>query len=512
MDWRKESRILASIVVIFLAMFYLPVGLPRFDNALTESLELAKWYAREHVLLCLVPAFFIAGAIGVFVSQASVMKYLGARANKVLAYGVASVSGSILAVCSCTVLPLFAGIWRMGAGLGPACAFLYSGPAINVLAIILTARILGLELGIARAVGAVSFSVIIGLAMHFIFRKEEEVKAIAQAGLPEPETVRPLWQNASFFAVMVGILIFANWGAPNNYRFELRDGRVFEAATIKAPEEPSAQEAVYTVKVLNGPDAGQEVEVSGANIAAKTAMPSMWHGIWSSKWLITSFFAAMLGIIVILWLHVAWWKVAAAAVGPAALAFILPMQGMWVLLPFGAGVLGLSVVTATKEGEASEWFGATWTFAKQILPLLFFGVIISGFLLGRPGHEGLIPGKYVEMLVGDKPETFLAITGLGGAAIEPLVRAVWTLWTNFFASVFGAFMYFATLTEVPILQGLMGSGMGKGPALALLLAGPALSLPSMLVLNSIMGTKKTVVYCSLVVVMATITGMIFGAL
>ena len=429
-----------------------------------------------------------------------------------LAFGVESVSGSVLAVCSCTVLPLFAGIWRMGAGLGPACAFLYSGPAINVLAIILTARILGLEIGIARAVGAISFSVIIGLAMHVIFRKEEEVKASAQAGLPAPEVARPLWQNATFFAVMVGILVFANWAAPNNYRFELKDGQVFEAVTIKAPEDASAPEAVYTLKVLDGPDAGQEVEVSGANIAAKTAMPSTWHGIWSNKWLITSFFAAMLGVIMILWFHVAWWKVAAAAVGPAVLAFTLPMQGTWVLLPFAAGVLGLSAVTATKEGEASEWFGATWAFAKQILPLLFFGVIISGFLLGRPGHEGLIPGTYVQMLVGDKPETFLAITGLGGGAIEPLVRSVWTVWTNLFASVFGAFMYFATLTEVPILQGLMGAGMGKGPALALLLAGPALSLPSMLVLNSIMGTKKTVVYCSLVVIMSTITGMIFGAL
>jgi uncharacterized membrane protein YraQ (UPF0718 family) len=198
MYWKDHWKTLAWIVGIFLVCFYMPIGTPRFDNAVTESLHLVKWYAREHVLLCLVPAFFIAGAISVFVSQASVMKYLGARANKILAYGVASVSGTILAVCSCTILPLFAGIYRMGAGLGPACAFLYSGPAINILAIILTARILGIELGIARAVGAILFSIVIGLLMHLIYRKEEIEKANGQMAMPEPEVKRPLWKNACF--------------------------------------------------------------------------------------------------------------------------------------------------------------------------------------------------------------------------------------------------------------------------------------------------------------------------
>jgi len=453
-DWTK----LGWLVAAFLACFWLPVGTARFDGAVAEALHLIKWYAREHVILCLLPAFFIAGAIGVFVSQASVMKYLGARANKVLAYGVASVSGTILAVCSCTVLPLFAGIWKMGAGLGPACAFLYSGPAINILAIILTARVLGLELGVARAVGAISFSVIIGLAMHWLYRKEEGEKADAQAAMPEAQVARPLWQNAVFFAVMVGILVFANWGAP---------------------QDPSA--------------------------------PGVWASIWRAKWTVTGVFGAALGLILIAWFGLPWWKVALAAVAPAALALTLPMEGLGVLIPFAAGVIGLSVITVTKEGEASEWFGATWGFAKQILPLLLFGVLVAGFLLGRPGHEGLIPSRYVEMLVGARPDAFLAITGWGGGAFESFARAVWPLWSNLFASVFGAFMYFATLTEVPILQGLIGSGMGKGPALALLLAGPALSLPNMLVIRGIMGTGKTVVFVSLVVVMATISGMIYGA-
>jgi len=430
MDWKKEWKALVLIVALFLGFFYLPVGAQRFDRAIMEALYLAKWYAREHVLLCLVPAFFIAGAIGVFVSQASVMKYLGARANKVLAYGVASISGTVLAVCSCTVLPLFAGIYNMGAGIGPATAFLYSGPAINVLAIILTARVLGLELGIARAVGAVLFSVVIGLCMHFIFRKEELAKASAQATMPDPEVSRPLWQNTAWFASMVAILVFANWGKP---------------------------------AVASG----------------------LWQTIYSLKWIITSICALIFSLMLIGWFHMDWLKVLLASAAVVILAFVFPTEPM---IPFAAGAIGLSAITSTDNGEMGEWFSATWGFAKQILPLLLFGVLISGVLLGRPGQEGIIPSSWVSRSVGGN-----------------------SLWANFFASLVGAFMYFATLTEVPILQGLIGSGMGKGPALALLLAGPALSLPSMLVIRSIMGTKKTVVYVSLVVIMATITGMIYGS-
>jgi uncharacterized membrane protein YraQ (UPF0718 family) len=213
-NWSRELKILGGFAGVFVLLFFLPVGVPRFDNALNEGLELTKWYAQEHVLLCLIPALFIAGGISAFVNQASVMRYLGPRANKAMAYGVASVSGTILAVCSCTVLPLFGGIWMRGAGLGPATAFLYSGPAINVLAIVMTARILGMELGLARAIGAVVFSVVVGLAMHFVFRREEQAKAEAAAEIPEVEVKRPLWQNVLFFASMVGVLVFANWSKP----------------------------------------------------------------------------------------------------------------------------------------------------------------------------------------------------------------------------------------------------------------------------------------------------------
>jgi uncharacterized membrane protein YraQ (UPF0718 family) len=433
--WKKEWKALIVLAAVFCASFYLPLEAlmqsARIKGAFWESLYLVRWYAREHVLLCLVPAFFIAGAISVFVSQASVMRYLGVRANKVLSYGVASVSGSILAVCSCTVLPLFAGIYKRGAGLGPATTFLYSGPAINVLAIVLTLRVLGVELGIARAVGAVIFSIIIGLLMHVMFRKEERDKADLQMAMPEPEVKRPLWQNAAYFASMVAILVFANWGKP---------------------AEPVG----------------------------------FWSAMYSAKWIVTGAFAGLLALILIVFLKTKWWHVAAAALPAALLAAIAPDRPM---IAFVAGVLGLSVLSGTDRGELGEWFGSTWGFAKQILPLLFWGVLIAGALLGRPSHEGLIPSSWVSRAVG-------------GNSVA----------SNFFASIAGAFMYFATLTEVPILQGLIGAGMGKGPALALLLAGPALSLPNMLVIRSVMGTKKTVLFVALVVLMATVTGIIYGAL
>lgn len=431
MNWKKEWRYLAWVAVVFIGCFYLPVGKPRFDNAVLEAFHLVKWYAQEHVLLCLIPAFFIAGAIGVFLSQTSVMKYLGAEANKLLAYGVASVSGSILAVCSCTILPLFAGIYRMGAGLGPATAFLYSGPAINVLAIILTASVLGPALGVARAVGAIVFSIVIGLFMAFIFRHDEKMAPPAAMAMVDDEVVRPLWQNAIYFFSMVGILVFANWGQP------------------------------------------QHTE-------------GLWADIFASKWLITSGFGLLFAVTLVLWFGARLWQIV-PVIGIVALAAILAPEHP--SLAFTLGFIGFSIITSMDSGELGKWFSSSWDFAKQILPLLLIGVLLAGALLGRVGHEGLIPSEWVAAAVGGN-----------------------SLRANFFASFAGAFMYFATLTEVPILQGLIGSGMGKGPALALLLAGPALSLPNMLVIRSVMGTKKTIVFVCLVVVMATVSGLIFGAI
>ena len=386
---KKQIAIFLLMAAVFAAAYLLPLSsLGVAEGPFFEAPAMLQDYAHHHVLTCLIPAFFIAGGITVFVSRASVMKYFGPTANKVLAYGVASVSGSILAVCSCTVLPIFSGIHKRGAGLGPAIAFLYSGPAINVLAIILTARVLGWRFGLARAVGAVLFSVAIGFLMHLIFLKEERRRAAAGFAVPRDDG-RPLWKQAAYFGAMVAILVFANWGKP-----------------------------------------GEGME------------GTLYGFIYSIRYAIAAFF----------------------------LVALLIMLASWF-----------------RRDELKEWTGSTWNFAKQILPLLFAGVLVAGFLLGRPGHEALIPSKWVASLVG-------------GNSIQ----------ANLFASVSGALMYFATLTEVPILQGLIGAGMGKGPALALLLAGPALSLPNMLVIRSVLGMKKTLVYVSLVAVMATISGLIFG--
>lgn len=438
MDFKNEIKILGWITVVFVFVFFMPLESARFKEAIMAMFDLSKWYAQEHVILCLLPAFFIAGVISVFVSQGAVMKYFGAKAKKWVAYTVASVSGTILAVCSCTILPLFSSIHKRGAGLGPAIAFLYSGPAINILAIILTARILGFEMGVARIIGAMVFAVVIGSAMSFIYRKEEKAKRDEQMNFPEIPEKRPMWQTAFHFFTLVLILVFANWGKPG------------------------------------------EGDTSGT-----------WFWLWANKWYITSAFGLLLVYSLIFILKLKWQHVLLAVVATAASAFLSTSP----LVPMVVGLAALSVITLIDKQDADnkEWTLASWDFMKQIMPMLAIGVVIAGFLLGST-HDGtamagIIPNAWIANLVG-------------GNSVS----------ANLFASVVGAFMYFATLTEVPILQGLMTAGMGKGPALALLLAGPSLSLPNMIVIRGIIGTQKTVVYVALVVVMATITGLIYGSL
>lgn len=387
----KERTKLLLIVGVFITAYYVPWNHPVIRQSGMEAFMMLQEYAREHVLTCLIPAFFIAGAIAVFVSQAAVLKYFGAQAGKILSYSVASVSGTILAVCSCTVLPLFAGIYTRGAGIGPATAFLYSGPAINVLAITLTSKILGWQLGLARAIGAVIFSVVTGLLMALIFRKDDAARTAGQIYVPdEGAKERTLLQDTMYILTMVLILIFAAFAKP-------------------APESTG-----------------------------------LWPSIFAAKWYITITLLMILGFMLKAWF--------------------------------------------TKD-ECKNWVESTWGFMKQIFPLLAGGVLVAGFMLGRPGHPALIPEQWIQSLLGGN-----------------------SIWANLIASVAGALMYFATLTEVPILQGLLGAGMGKGPALALLLAGPALSLPNMLVIGSVMGMKKTATFCGIIVVMSTIAGMIYGAL
>ncbi len=386
----KDRTKLFLFIVIFLLFYFVPFSGIRIQNAIHEAFLMVQEYAREHVLFCLIPAFFIAGAISLFISKEAVIKYFGAKANKILAYGVASISGTILAVCSCTVLPMFAGIYSRGAGIGPATAFLYAGPAINVLAIIMTGRILGAEMGIARAVGAIVFSVIIGLLMSLFFKDKKTADDDNNFIVESSTKSRSLLQNAIYFVSLIMILIFAAWAKP---------------------KEPIG----------------------------------FYSTVYNIKW-----YLLIAVLIVLFFILVKWFN----------------------------------------KQERKDWVLSTWIFAQQILPLLFIGVFIAGFFLGRPNTDaGIIPSHYVTSLVGGN-----------------------SIFANFFASLAAAFMYFATLTEVPILQGLIGSGMGKGPALSLLLAGPAVSLPSMLVLRSIMGTKKTVTYVSLVIILSTIVGWIYGSI
>ncbi|MCF8239854.1 MAG: permease [Melioribacteraceae bacterium] len=432
MDWKEQYKSFLWILGFFLFAYFMPIEDESFSAAIIAAFDLAKWYAQEHVLLCLIPAFFIAGVIAVFVSQNAVIKYLGGKAKKWVAYSVASVSGTILAVCSCTVLPLFSGIHKRGAGLGPAIAFLYSGPAINILAIILTARILGFELGVARVIGAVTFSIVIGLIMSFIYRKEEKERAAAQLALPEPGEIRPIWQTAFHFFVLVAILVFANWGSPDTSE-------------------------------------------------------GFWYFMFDYKWLFVGIFGILfsLSLAFILKLNKLY-----VFIGSAIVLVTAIIWGSQPLIPFTSAVIILTLLLTFSKGEPNEWLGETWGFTKQIMPLLAAGVLVAGFLLGSADNgNGIIPNEWITNLVGGN-----------------------SLFSNFFASIVGAFMYFATLTEIPILQGLINSGMGKGPALALLLAGPALSLPNMLVIRSVIGTKKTAVFVSLVVIMSTIVGMIYGGL
>ncbi len=387
----KEKTKLFWMVALFLAAFYIPWKTPEVQNSLVEAFLMLQEYAREHVLACLIPAFFIAGAISVFVSQGAVLKYFGAQARKVLSYSLASVSGSVLAVCSCTVLPLFAGIYTRGAGIGPATAFLYSGPAINILALVLTARVLGWKLGIARALGAIVFAVVTGLLMAFIFRKDEERRMAGVLHFPdEGDRRRTLGQDGLFILVMVLILLFAAFVEP--------------APGASAP----------------------------------------WRTLYAAKWYATG------GLVLVLLLMLRRWF--------------------------------------TKE-EVGDWLESTWNFTKQIMPLLAVGVLAAGFFFGRPGRPALVPEHWVVSLVGSNSPA-----------------------ANFTAALAGSLMYFATCTEVPILQGLLGAGMGQGPALAMLLAGPAVSLPSMIVVAGVLGARKTAAYISIVVVMSAAAGMIYGTI
>jgi uncharacterized membrane protein YraQ (UPF0718 family) len=432
---KRELKILATLVSIFLVTYFLPLSNPKIQQAIYEAFRLLQWYARNHTLACIVPALFIAGAIITFLSQESVMRYLGPKANPILAYGVASVSGCILAVCSCSVLPMFAGIYQLGAGLGPATAFLYSGPAINVLAIFLTARVLGFDIGLWRAVGSIVFSVVIGVLMAVIFRKTEKAKTEAALQMPQSEKPRRhIGKNGLFLAAMLLFLIFSDWFNPGKVTVTTTDGRTFNAIVLNETKDAVRFQLEEDLGELKAND---KLNLPKSEIVKTADRPS---------WVMTVY-------------HIRWYLAGAC----------------------GLAVLFMALGWFAKD-ELRLWMSNTWDFAKMLVPLLYGGVFIVGFI------SVLIPEKQVAQWVGDN-----------------------SLQSNLVASVIGAFWYFATLAEIPITQALMGLGMHKGPVLTLLLAGPALSLPSIIVLFKIMGYKKTIVFTTLVIVMSALVGKFFGA-
>lgn len=430
---REEVKKFSLLVAMFVVAYCIPLGNPTIKEGILEAFRLVQWYAREHTLTCVVPALFIAGAICTFLSRTSALRYLGPQSNRVVAYGVASISGCILAVCSCSVLPMFAGIYRLGAGIGPATAFLYSGPAINVLAIFLSARVLGFDIGVGRATGAIAFAVIIGLIMAAVFRKEEA--QTRQVAVPESADVhgdRPLWKTTLFFLCMILFLVFSDWFNPGIATVTLQDGTQTMAHVRYETKD------TLTLQILNdkGEAEGEVKTYDRAEIISVKPVPSLTMSIYEVRWYLAGLMLAAVLVMVCAWFS---------------------------------------------RDEVNQWIQETWNFAKMLVPLLYAGVCAVGFV------SVLIPEPQVAALVGDN-----------------------SLSSNLVASVIGAFFYFATLTEIPITQILMKLGMDKGPALALLLAGPALSLPSMLVIRSIMGTKRTLVFTLLVVIMAAITGKMFG--
>jgi uncharacterized membrane protein YraQ (UPF0718 family) len=432
----REIKIFLSFVAIFLAAYLLPLSNPQVRNAIVEAFALLQWYTRNHTLACVVPALFIAGAITTFLSKESVLKHLGPKANKVEAYSVASVSGTVLAVCSCSVLPMFAGIYRVGAGLGPAACFLYAGPAINVLAIFLTARVLGFELGVARVIGSIVFGVVVGLLMAVIFRQSEEERTAVTMAMPDPPaSKRPLWQSAAMLASMLAFLVFSDWFNPGDKHVQLANGTKFEAIL---QYETADQYDLRLKHAALGHGQGEVIRMAKAEIATIEDVDTWITRIHHLRW----YLAGLMGLLVVL------------------------MSAAWL-----------------DREEFLEWMGNTWTFSKLLIPLLFGGVFIVGFL------GALVPEKQVAAWVGDN-----------------------SLQSNLVSSIVGCLFYFATLTEVPILEALMRNGMASGPALALLLAGPALSIPSILVIRSVIGNLKTAVFVALVVIMSTVVGMGYGTI
>ncbi|MEW6073363.1 MAG: permease [Planctomycetota bacterium] len=429
----KEAKILAALLGAFLLAYFLPLGDPRVGTAVREGGKLLQWYAREHTLACVVPALFIAGGITTFLSPAAVLRFLGPSSPRLVSYSIAAVAGTVLAVCSCSVLPMFAGIYRLGAGLGPASAFLYSGPAINVLAIFLTARVLGLELGLWRAIGSVLFAILVGLGMSRLFRTPERARTVPAAPAAGSSPARGLGKNSLLLGAMIAFLIFSDWFNPGDAVVRGTDGTAVRGVVL---QETRDEILVQLQEPRGALRAGDRIAIAKSEVRT-IEKPAGWvRDVYRVRW----YLAGAMGLLV------------------------AGMAWRWL-----------------RPAEIAAWMINTWSFAKLLVPLLFAGVFAVGVV------STLLPDEEIARRVGDDG-----------------------LLANLIGSVAGALFYFATLTEVPITEALIAHGMARGPALALLLAGPAISLPSILVLVRVTGAAKTAVFTGLIVASATVAGLIYG--
>ncbi len=428
--------------------------------ALVLDLLNAGWtglldYLAAHVLLCLVPAFFIAGYLGGLMPQAVVTRYLGPKTPKYISYPASAIGGFILAVCSCTILPLFAGIWKRGAGLGPAITFLFVGPAVNILAISYTGAVIGMDIAVARIVLAITFGIVIGMIMAALFRQPET--APSAAGMFEQTaTMRPaLW---ALFGLLLAVLI------AGTLQIDLLTGTVF-SLSLPVNLSRSVQDALDALSLTY-----QGVLLILMLVAIA---PVAWKGFNNiltgfNRWTWTALGMAAFTLLL-----------AAPTTGTGSV--VIHFTGRFFAELTLLGALAYVAIKHLERDELAHWLWETWRFVRQIFPLLIVGVFVAGMF------REITPEQWVQSLAGRN-----------------------TITANLIGVLFGVFMYFPTLVEVPIAAAFLDLGMHRGPLLAYLLADPELSLQSILVTGRIMGRAKTATYVSLVAVFSTVAGYLFG--
>jgi hypothetical protein len=428
-------------------------------------------YLAAHVLLCLLPAFFIAGALAALIPKEAITKYLGRDAPKWLSYPMSALGGFVLAVCSCTIMPLFASIYKKGAGLGPAITFLFVGPAVNILAITLTGATIGMDIAVARVILSVVFGIAIGMLMAWFFHEDDRAHNEATNGGAFSQGARVPARTWVFFVLLLGVLI------AGTLQVGLLTGS-YATFTLPGSWASSLQTWLDGVVPPN-PSMGVEgVSVHGVFLIGLLFLiaGTAWLGLNDVDRGFNRWTYGALGLIT-LTLLVASFKVTTISSGLS-----VGISGRLIAEVLLIGAVWWMAMNAFDEYEIQEWLWEMWRFVKQIIPLLIVGVFLAGIA------RAVIPRSWIETLAGRN-----------------------TVWSNLAGVLFGVFMYFPTLVEVPIAQTFLSLGMHRGVLLAYLLADPELSLQSILITNSVIGRKKTAVYVVLVTIFSTLAGLLFGS-